>query len=287
MNIRKFYLKTLFLVFVIFNLIGCSSSKDIKASNKTDTKVYTKTEKHNYPVEDTWETERDHIGMLAAYSAVYRGWQENNARGYNIGSVLLNNKTKDGRLVFWGLNSNNITRNETQHGEVRLMIGYLSKLQKERLKNKSVPDIQTLKEHTIYTTLEPCAQCSGMMTLQNVFRTVYGQKDPGFGDALERLQLNSLPNGYEPYPRAVKSDRSDISYCTQLEEGYSKYKPNHENPHITDYLKSNEAKAIFASAYNEFMSFKPKHSENEGFYKDAKGLIKSVSKEFIPLNPAI
>ncbi len=279
MNIRKFYLKTLFLLFFVFNLIGCSSSKDIKVDNKT--------EKYSYSTATAWENERDHISMLAAYSVVYKSWQENNERGYNIGSVLLNSKEKEGRLVFWGINSNNITRNETQHGEVRLMIGYLSKLQKERAKNKPVPNIQTLKGYTIYTTLEPCAQCSGMMTLQNVYRTVYGQKDPGFGDALERLQLDSLPNGYAPYPRAVKSVRSNITYCTQLENGYSKYIKNIENPHITDFLKSNEAKGIFASAYKEFMNYKPVYGENKDFYKDAKGLINSVPKEFLPLNPAI
>ena len=35
------------------------------------------------------------------------------------------------------------------------------------------------------------------------------------------------------------------------------------------------------------MDYKPVYGENKDFYKDAKGLINSVPKEFLPLNPAI
>ena len=274
MKIRQLCLRFFLVVLIILTLGGCYT-----AENKTDDRNI------STPVA-AWQAERDDIGMLAAYSVVYKGWQPDNARGYNIGSVLLDNTSKDGRLVFWGRNSNTITQNETQHGEVRLMLGYLAKLHAAREEKKEVPNIKTLKGYTVYTTLEPCAQCSGMMTLQNIYRTVYGQKDPGFGDALERLELDSsaLENGYKPYPRPVISVRSNISYCRELEEQYSKYKASE---HITDFLKSGQAKYIFKSAYDDFMSYEAKNKENIQFLEEAKKLVNSVPKDFVPLNPEI
>lgn len=274
MKTKQFCLRFFLIVLIILTLGGCYT-----AENKTDNR--------NVSAQvAAWQTERDDIGMLAAYSVVYKGWQPDNARGYNIGSVLLNNTSEDGRLVFWGRNSNTITENETQHGEVRLMLGYLAKLHADRESGKVVPNIKTLKGYTVYTTLEPCAQCSGMMTLQNIYRTVYGQKDPGFGDALERLELDSssLKDGYKPYPRPVISDRSNISYCIQLEEAYSKYTAS---GHITDFLKSDEAKKIFESAYNDFMNYEAKNRENIQFLEESKKLVNSVSEDFVPLNPEI
>ncbi len=239
-----------------------------------------------------WQIERDYICMLAAYAVVYRGWQPDNARGYNIGSVLLDNDSKDGRLVFWGRNCVTTTENKTQHGEIRLMVGYLALLHAQRDQGDSVPDITNLKGHTIYTTLEPCAQCSGMMTLLNVNRTVYGQKDPGYGKALERLQLDSraLPGGggYGPYPRPVTSVRSDNVFCKGLEDEYDEYKKHKSNPSITDFLRTDEARAIYHFANKELMGdFKSKHRENYSFLEDTRYMLTEVSPEFVPLRPDI
>ena len=96
-----------------------------------------------------------------------------------------------------------------------------------------------LKDHTVYTTLNPCAMCAGMMTLTSVKRTVYGMKDPGFGNALKRLQLNtSSLGGYKPYPRPVISDKSPSMFRKQLDEAYAI-----KGGSITKFLLTDEAKA--------------------------------------------
>ena len=282
MKRNRFYLRYLLGVIVMITFVGTqpAESRELKRDSVkvSSNAIY-------------WKTEREYIGMLAAYAVVYKGWQTDNARGYNIGSVLLNNQTQDGRLVFWGQNCNTITHNETQHGEVRLMVGYLAKLNAERKHGRKVPDIKNLDGYTVFTTLEPCAQCSGMMTLQKVYSTLYGQSDPGFGKALERLQLDSssLPNGYPPYPRPVISRRATIIYCDQLEEAYSLFmKKNGPDAHITDFLKSDEAKRIFESAYHEFRNYKAKVPSINGlFLKEARELVESVPKNFVPLHPDI
>ena len=279
MKKKRFYLPYLLSVIMMITLAGpqTAQTKEFNSNNVTvgSNAIY-------------WRTERNHIGMLAAYSVVYKGWQTNNSRGYNIGSVLLSNDSLvNGRLVFWARNCNTITHNETQHGEVRLMLGYLAQLNSDRKHGKIVPDIKNLDGYTVFTTLEPCAQCSGMMTLQKVRRTIYGQSDPGFGKALERLQLNStaLPNGYTPYPRKVISERSNIIYCDLLEQAYKKAGPD---VHITDFLKSEEAKQIFERAYHEFRNYQAQvPSINGQFLEEARQLVESVPQNFVPLSPDI
>jgi tRNA(adenine34) deaminase len=178
--------------------------------------------------------ERDEIYMLGAYAVVYNDWQDGSGqkRGHNIGSVLVD---PNGKIVNWARNCNAVLSNGTQHGEVRLMLGYLNRV-----------GGYTLKGYTVYTSLEPCAQCSGMMILTNIARTVYGQTDPGFGKAIERLKLDSKkwnPAGYTPYPRAVISDKSDSKYCAQLDAAYKQ-----SGGSITTFLLSDQARDIFKSA---------------------------------------
>ena len=196
------------------------------------------------------QKERDAIYMLAAYAVVYNDWQDGSGkkRGHNIGSVLV---APDGRIVNWARNCNAALANGTQHGEVRLMVGYLNRV-----------GGYSLKDYTIYTSLEPCAQCSGMMVLTSIKRTVYGQTDPGYGKAIERLKLDSKkwnPAGYTPYPRPVISDRSESEYCAQLEAAYEK-----AGGSITQFLLTDQAKAIFRAATENLFNYPLKFPEQNG-----------------------
>jgi len=75
---------------------------------------------------DPVQTEKDNIFSLLAYSVVLKGWQwqheQPGVRGYNIGSVLVNSNNE---IVCWARNAVDITENESQHGEVRLITNYL------------------------------------------------------------------------------------------------------------------------------------------------------------------
>ncbi len=79
------------------------------------------------PTAVTSNGERDEIYSLLAYAVVYKDWQSSktNQRGHNIGAVLVDPK---GKLVNWARNCNQITQNGTQHAELRLMLGYQSKV---------------------------------------------------------------------------------------------------------------------------------------------------------------
>lgn len=216
----------------------------------------------------TAQDERDEIFSLLAYAVVLADWQTTNSkpkRGHNIGAVLVDDQ---GQIVSWARNCNAITGNGTQHGEVRLMIGYLDKVRS-----------YDLKGHTVYTSLEPCAQCSGMMIQQSVKRTVYGQTDPDFGKAMERLQYNSLPDGYGPYPRPVISELSRSPIAAELDRAY---KANGSNG-LTAWLLTDEAKGIYAKALDRLLNYPLRYKDNAPTLQAAQRYLATVPENYTPI----
>ena len=211
------------------------------------------------------QEERDEIFALLAYAVVYKDWQTSSSvgRGYNIGGVLVD---PDDVIVCWARNSVNKTRNGTQHGEVRLITNYLSNVE-----NKS------LKGYKLYTTLEPCAMCSGMMTLTSTYLTIFGQHDPGFGDAIQRLELNSTSiDGYCPYPRGVISSPSTTGIRKQIDDAYEKTLPNS----ITKWLAGPAAEGLFKAARDELATYKTTYPGNAPILKGAREFLKGVPSAY-------
>jgi len=212
------------------------------------------------------QLELDSFYTLMAYAVVYKDWQQSAtkqlSRGYNIGSVLVDSNNQ---VVNWGRNSVNVSMNESKHGEVMLIQSYLDSTK-----------TFSLKGFTIYTTLEPCAMCSGMMKLTEVHRTVYGQTDPSYGKALERLQLNSSScgGGYTPYPRTVISDKSPDPVSIAIDSAYAQ----HSSDHITTFLATPDAEILFKQASDRFSNYlKAKFVKNQEIIDNAHTYFKTVS----------
>jgi tRNA(Arg) A34 adenosine deaminase TadA len=209
---------------------------------------------------NTVESERDAVFSLAAYVVVYKNWQSADKlkpRGHNIGCILVD---KDNKPVAWNINSNGITNDSTQHGEVRLMQDYIKKSGNKYLDG-----------YTIYTTLEPCVMCSGMMSLTKITRTVYGQTDDnypngavGYGRAIERIKLDSRAiGGYPPYPRTPdRSDASSLSFRTALDYNFS----HGSETDITAFLTSETARKIYEESTKLFYNYRVKFSQNQAVY---------------------
>ena len=229
---------------------------------------------------DPVTVEKDRIFALVAYGVVYKDWQTGTwqtegSRGYNIGGILVDDND---RIVCWARNNVIRLRNDTQHGEVRLMVNYLHNNQED----------VSLHDYKLYTSLEPCAMCSGMMTMQSLKATIYGQTDPSFGDAVERLELNStaLPHGYCPYPRAVQSEPSDLDQRRRLDEAFADYRapdvagsvPRHQSDHsLTGFLTTETAREIYASAVESLESYELQYpDENRATLEAAQEFLAGV-----------
>lgn len=232
--------------------------------NCTGTKYFSKkiVEPVLQPVEvDALQQERDDIFSLLIYALVYQDWQDgsvprNKRRGYNIGALLV---TPQFEPVHHGLNCINSTDNATQHGEVRAITQHLEQTRKFNL-----------DKYHVYTTLEPCVMCAGMITMVAVNRVVYGQHDVDYSKAFERLAMDTRPiGGFAPYPRQVQAMPSILPFCTQLDDAYQVFLNTDPEKVLAKFLASDPAEVVFKQAAEAFLAYKVKHSENQTVYEKA------------------
>ncbi|MCP4213635.1 MAG: nucleoside deaminase [bacterium] len=270
----------LIIVFIAFT--GCRRPQKLDISTVPSNTI-SSTQKISETPEEREKTEaemeRDEIYSLLAYAIVNKDWQEENEtprRGHNIGAVLVSDK---GELVGWARNCNHRDNNGTQHAEVRLMLGYLV--------TKSSNHDGYLDGFTVYTTLEPCVQCAGMMCLLKVKRVVYGQDDKdytcpgeemkiGYGKAIERLKFDShmYDGGYYPYPRPIISEESP---CEEKSDLDSKFKEFNETKCIslTGFLLESYAKGVYQNAFERLDGFTLKYEEeNKKILEEVKSFLK-------------
>ena len=101
--------------------------------------------------------------------------------GHNIACLAVDGK---GEIIDFDFNHNNFFRSSAEHAESRLVrrLFSLSNLMDHWKTGEPIPGKSrafALKDVTIYTSLESCAQCSGVMSLGRVKQVVYLQNDPG------------------------------------------------------------------------------------------------------------
>ncbi len=289
------------LVFFMFLVIGCATiereNQPTAANIATDEKSNQILSKINLPPGShpkescgkaeaityqptSEEMERDNIYQLLAYGVVYKDWQTKSwsnegkpARGYNIGSILIHEKKPLGeQIVCWARNSVIITENGTQHGEVRLITNYLNNAETANLKD----------DFKLYTTLEPCIMCGGMMTLQSLGTTLYGQTDPDYGDGIQRLEVNThTVGGFCPYPRGVYSNGSSLKIRHKIDEAYQLWRENPNNRGLTAWLITEGARKLFEEAVGDLIKWKVKYSMNQVVLDEAIDfLINTVPEDY-------
>ena len=102
--------------------------------------------------------------------------------GIPIGSVLVHN----GRIIGRGHNRRVQQGSAIRHGEM------------DALENAGRQSAQTYRESVLYTTLSPCAMCSGAILLYGIPRVVIGENQTFLGEeallSARGVQLQVLHN---------------------------------------------------------------------------------------------
>jgi tRNA(Arg) A34 adenosine deaminase TadA len=208
-------------------------------------------------------------------SGIYDGGQY---LGHNIACIGVDGL---GEVIDFDFNHNEIFSSSVEHAESRLVRRVFSLAQvyddwhMRRSDAQQKPDdyMNILSNVTVYTSLESCAQCSGIMALGKLKAVAYLQQDPGqfaIGNILRNLTTQSLRA-----PLPISADLYRFPYYDVLNRGFrSFYQDVLKRPFYTDstgqiqdnsqsitsFLCTDEAKTIFDEAFKEFQAYKVKFS---------------------------
>jgi tRNA(Arg) A34 adenosine deaminase TadA len=204
--------------------------------------------------------------------------------GHNIACIAVDGR---GEIIDFEFNHNDLFNSSAEHAESRLVRRIFSLNQVfdhwqtiDPNDIVDVPSTTTLSSVTIYTTLESCAQCSGIMTLANLKSVVYLQSDPGqyrIGNILFNLSNprpvshpTSLAPPVQKYgaPEPISADLFGFAHESALEASYQRFvaamgangayfwksangEPPDTSTSITSFLCTDEARSIFDAAARE------------------------------------
>lgn len=128
-----------------------------------------------------------------------------------------------------------------------------------------IPYGTLLSDVTIYTSLESCAQCSGIMCLASVKEVAYLQWDQGqylIGNMMWRATRDKKDTNYGA-PRPIRGDEFDFGYFTKLNAAFEEFRAKIESgtpffngrterrAAITSFLCTDAALEIFGEAAGE------------------------------------
>jgi len=192
-------------------------------------------------------------------------YMDNDYLGHNIASLVVD---RNGSIIDFDFNHNKIFGSSAEHAEMRVVkrIYSLTRINDTwQIGNKDSKDYQTFEDCTLYTSLESCSQCSGVMTLARVKEVVYLQPDPTqyrIGNILRNLTAGTPLSAPYPIPASI----IDFNYYIKLEQAFKEFSDaspvffiprdgeNKKTKSITSFLCTNVAYKIYSEATAEFMN---------------------------------
>jgi tRNA(Arg) A34 adenosine deaminase TadA len=197
--------------------------------------------------------------------------------GHNIACIAVDG---NGHIVDFDFNHNAFFRSSAEHAESRLVRRLFSLTDifdswktGPRINNK--PHAASLGQITLYTSLESCAQCSGVMSLAGVKQIIYLQNDftaykignimynlanrIGIKDANGTV-IRSIPGAPVPIPASKieleefdRLNKGNLDFSNAMLAGKEFFFKSSDgkfdrDPGITSYLCTDHAYAIFAES---------------------------------------
>jgi uncharacterized protein YukJ/tRNA(Arg) A34 adenosine deaminase TadA len=219
--------------------------------------------------------------------------------GHNIACIAVD---ENGEIIDFDFNHNDVFQSSVEHAESRLVRRIFSLTQLFdgwATQDPTVPQPTTsyatqLSGVTLYTSLESCAQCSGIMALGSVRRVVFLQRDPGQG-SIGNILRNLMPqSGSFAAPLPVPANLLGLTCFDALEAGYARFsaeigeaKPFYESPtgdkdksaSITSYLCTDDALRIFREGTDALTSLVIQHPSYVAKGRGGQALAKGLTNE--------
>lgn len=218
--------------------------------------------------------------------------------GHNIGALAVDGR---GEVIDFDFNHNQLFSSSAEHAEARLIRRVFSLTQIYDSWQTRGPDdpprafgySTVLSNVTVYTSLESCAQCSGIMALGQVGKVVYLQRDPGtyhIGNIMWNLTAREVGGGEAVQikataPRPIPGSEIGFDYFDELNEKYAAYykavkkKPFHIGEKrkdlssaLTSFLCCDDTFDIYSRAQSEFFKLVKKGAKYPKFRPDKRAL---------------
>lgn len=193
--------------------------------------------------------------------------------GHNIACIAVDDR---GAILDFDFNHNDVLNSSVEHAESRLIRRLFSLTQlydywEGSTSTKGIAYSTVLSNVTIYTSLESCSQCSGIMALGSVKEVVFLQRDPGqnsIGNILR--QLSPVGGRYLP-PLPIPANTLGLPFFDRLAKGYDAFASGvvtqpffvakdgtkDHSSSITSYLCTDDAWQIAKDGAGAFTGFNP------------------------------
>jgi tRNA(Arg) A34 adenosine deaminase TadA len=214
------------------------------------------------------DTDPQNAILPAGHWAEKRGaFLNSNYFGHNIAAFAID---RNGYIIDFDFNHNEVFSSSIEHAEARLL-NRLFKLtnihdswnvgdrQVETPTKRPARYSNMLEGVTVYTTLESCAQCSGIMTLGNVKEVVYLQEDPGqykIGNIMYQLTDPFDKEKKHMAPLPTSGADFGFPYFDQLNVEFNKFTATLGSTNLTSFLCTNPVYQIFLAAEVHLSEFK-------------------------------
>lgn len=203
---------------------------------------------------------------------------ENDYLGHNIAALAVD---AEGRIIDFEFNHNTLFNSSAEHAEARLIRRVYSLTSVHDSWKVTLPDPKAKDGHkvkddynsfegvTVYTSLESCAQCAGVMALARVKEVVYLQTDPGMymiGNILRNLTQGTKLES----PMPIAASTIGLKYFAELDSRFDAFRATVSNTNpffisnaangkvdasksITSFLCTKAAYEVYRDAYHEFI----------------------------------
>jgi tRNA(Arg) A34 adenosine deaminase TadA len=195
-------------------------------------------------------------------------WFDGEYRGHNILAIGVDYL---GRVVDFDFNHNALFNSSAEHAEARLvrrLYGLANVGGAWGPGPVSSTGTTSLNGLTVYTSLESCAQCSGIMALANVSQVAFMQTDPG-EYLIGRILYNLTPPTFRA-PLPISGAEINLPQFEELNTKFGEFveavpsRPFWESadgtqkdnfPSITSFLCTSQARAIYLEGKQQLASY--------------------------------
>lgn len=217
---------------------------------------------HNAIFDSTVEhAESRLVRRLFALNQIYSPWEALGSEGLRRPDPRRTKRPHQRRNVFATAVSDRLARRPTRFGS-------------ENVAHPTPPTgfATLLKDVTIYTSLESCAQCSGIMCLASVKDIVYLQWDQGqflIGNIMRQATFQQKLGFVAPRP--IRGDEFGFEYFTRLNAANDEFSSQVAKsaffrkgrrdpepvttPSVTSFLCTDRARAIYGEAQAELVNW--------------------------------